>query len=305
MVVDRYFERHPAGAGSKLEREARAKLLIVHASVCPLLGEGRREQLRLVLRAFALHPRRTLEELGRLVRPTVKGDVRAAAAPCRKRVALFLLRVALTVPRTGPVVVADEVGYLTNARLLAGGVWPSDVDRALLSRRLPRSCSHPLLAVDGNPADELSPRARPEHRFLPHRSPPLVYLLLTPCFSVRPRAAVWPSLAAAAYPSVTIYTQVAMSENLLLPLFVLWLLCSGASSCRREPRGAGLRFGAGNLRRAPCGCGLRMDEWSSRVALTAALRFLVLVAIALAGGSSRRSVGARNRPPSASSACTS
>jgi hypothetical protein len=69
MVVDRYFERHPSRAGSKLEREARAKLLIVHASVGPLLGEGRREQLRLVLRAFALHPRRTLEELVRLARP--------------------------------------------------------------------------------------------------------------------------------------------------------------------------------------------------------------------------------------------
>ena len=68
-VVDRYFERHPGQAGSRLEREARAKLLIVHASVCPLLGEGRRTQLRLLLRALALHPRRTLEELGRLVRP--------------------------------------------------------------------------------------------------------------------------------------------------------------------------------------------------------------------------------------------
>ena len=69
MVVDRYFERHPERRGSKLEREARAKLLIVRASVCPLLGDGRREQVRLVLRAFALHPRRTLEELVRLVRP--------------------------------------------------------------------------------------------------------------------------------------------------------------------------------------------------------------------------------------------
>jgi glycosyltransferase involved in cell wall biosynthesis len=69
MVVDRYFERHPEQKGSKLEREARAKLLIVHASVCHLLGEGRHEQVRLVLRALALHPRRTLEELVRLVRP--------------------------------------------------------------------------------------------------------------------------------------------------------------------------------------------------------------------------------------------
>jgi glycosyltransferase involved in cell wall biosynthesis len=67
-VVDRYFERHPEQVGSRLEREARAKLLMVHAMVCPRLGKGRREQLRLVSRAFALHPRRTIEELGRLAR---------------------------------------------------------------------------------------------------------------------------------------------------------------------------------------------------------------------------------------------
>jgi glycosyltransferase involved in cell wall biosynthesis len=66
LVVDRYFERHPGRVGSSLEREARAKLLMVRAAVCPLLGKGRTEQLRLVLRALRMHPRRTLEELGHL-----------------------------------------------------------------------------------------------------------------------------------------------------------------------------------------------------------------------------------------------
>jgi hypothetical protein len=73
VVVDRYFERHPDQAGSPLEREARAKLLIVRATVSPRLGKGRREQLRLVRRAFALHPRRTLEELARLGTSLVSG----------------------------------------------------------------------------------------------------------------------------------------------------------------------------------------------------------------------------------------
>jgi glycosyltransferase involved in cell wall biosynthesis len=63
LVVDRYFERHPDQVGSALEREARAKLLLVQASVAPRMGLSRRERLRLVRRAFALHPRRTLEEL--------------------------------------------------------------------------------------------------------------------------------------------------------------------------------------------------------------------------------------------------
>lgn len=67
LVVDRYFERHPEQAGTRLEREARANLLLVSARAAPALGGGRREQLRLVVRAFALHPRRTLEELRRSI----------------------------------------------------------------------------------------------------------------------------------------------------------------------------------------------------------------------------------------------
>jgi glycosyltransferase involved in cell wall biosynthesis len=58
-VVDRYFARHPEQAGTRLEREARAKLLLVRARV----ARGRREQLRLVAAALRLSPRRTLREV--------------------------------------------------------------------------------------------------------------------------------------------------------------------------------------------------------------------------------------------------
>jgi hypothetical protein len=63
-VVDHYFERHPELAGSSLERQARAKLLMVRAKARPF-GMRRRERLAAVGRAFALHPQRTTEELGR------------------------------------------------------------------------------------------------------------------------------------------------------------------------------------------------------------------------------------------------
>jgi hypothetical protein len=63
-VVDRYFERHPEQAGTSLERQARAKLLIVRAKARPP-GMNRREQLAAVGRALALHPQRVAEELGR------------------------------------------------------------------------------------------------------------------------------------------------------------------------------------------------------------------------------------------------
>jgi hypothetical protein len=140
-------------------------------------------------------------------------------------VVLFLLRVALTVPRTGPVVVADEVGYLTNARLLAGGV-AGQMSTAPFYHGGYSLLLAPLLTADGNPATSYH-LVLVLNTLLAASLAPLLYLLLTRCFSVRPRAAVWPALAAAAYPSVTIYTQVAMSENLLLPLFTLWLLCFG------------------------------------------------------------------------------
>ncbi len=65
LVVKRYFERHPELAGTSLEREAQAKLLMVRAKASPALGKGRCDWLGLVARAFWFHPRRAAEELGR------------------------------------------------------------------------------------------------------------------------------------------------------------------------------------------------------------------------------------------------
>jgi glycosyltransferase involved in cell wall biosynthesis len=63
VVVDRYFERHPEQAGTRLEREARAKLLLVRARAHAATGIGRRERLRLIMKACRLHPPRAAEEL--------------------------------------------------------------------------------------------------------------------------------------------------------------------------------------------------------------------------------------------------
>jgi hypothetical protein len=65
LVVDRYFARHPEQAGTALERNARAKLLLVRADAVSRLGGGNPERLRLIARAARLHPGRTGEELGR------------------------------------------------------------------------------------------------------------------------------------------------------------------------------------------------------------------------------------------------
>jgi hypothetical protein len=155
---------------------------------------------------------------------------RVAGMSARRQLAagtavLFVVRLALTLPRSGPVVVADEVGYLTNARVLAGGV-AGQMSTAPFYHGGYSLLLAPLLALDGNPKTSYH-LVLALNAILAASLVPLVYLLLTRCFDVPSRTAVWPSLAAAAYPSVTIYTQVAMSENLLLPLFTFWLLAVG------------------------------------------------------------------------------
>jgi hypothetical protein len=177
---------------------------------------------------------------------------RVAAMSARRQLAvgaavLFVLRLALTAPRSGPVVVADEIGYLTNARVLAGGA-AGQMSTAPFYHGGYSLLLAPVLALDGNPNTSYH-LVLALNAILAASLVPLVYLLLTRCFDVPSRAAVWPSLAAAAYPSVTIYTQVAMSENLLLPLFTFWLLAVGcflraANDARRFAWGAAAAAGA-------------------------------------------------------------
>jgi hypothetical protein len=155
----------------------------------------------------------------RLARVTPRWQLLAGTA------AFLVLRLALTIPRTGPVVVADEVGYLTNARLLSGGV-PGEMSTAPFYHGGYSLLIAPLLAIDSNPGSGYH-LVLVLNVLLAASLAPLVYLLLTRRFSVPPHSAVWPALAAGAYPSVTIFTQVAMSENLVLPLFVAWLVCLG------------------------------------------------------------------------------
>lgn len=156
---------------------------------------------------------------------------RAIAAPPRRRLAigtalLFALRLALSIVRTGPVVVADEVGYLTNARVLAGGV-AGQMSTAPFYHGGYSLLLAPVVALIEDPGTDYRV-ALVVNALIAASLAPLLYLMLTRCFRVASGHAVWPALAAAAYPSVTIFTQVTLSENLLLPLIVLWLLCFGA-----------------------------------------------------------------------------
>lgn len=138
---------------------------------------------------------------------------------------LFVARLVLSLARTGPVLVADEIGYLTNARVLAGGL-AGQLEQAPFYRGGYSLLIAPLVGIGGDPGFTY-------HLVLVLNAAlaasvfPLLYLLLSRYGGVRPEVAIWAALAGAVYPALTVLSQVAMSENLLFPLVCVWLIAVG------------------------------------------------------------------------------
>jgi glycosyltransferase involved in cell wall biosynthesis len=88
MVVDRYFERHPELAGTRLERRARAQLLRVRAGAGALAGYGPWARVRMLARAFTLDRAGTAAAVTRegirAGRHAVMSALRAAARRARR-----------------------------------------------------------------------------------------------------------------------------------------------------------------------------------------------------------------------------
>jgi hypothetical protein len=154
---------------------------------------------------------------------------------------LFAARLLLSLIRTGPVLVADEIGYLTNARVLAGGL-PGQLEQAPFYRGGYSLLIAPLVNLSSDPSFVY-------HLVLILNAAlaasvfPLLYLLLTRFAEVRPGRAIWAALAGALYPALTVLSQVAMSENALFPLVCVWLIAF-AGLLRQEERRGGLLWAA-------------------------------------------------------------
>ena len=148
--------------------------------------------------------------------------------------ALFVLRLALSLVRTGPVLVADEVGYLTNARVIAGGV-SGQLEIAPFYRGGYSLLIAPMAALDSHPTLAY-------HLILVLNAAlaasvlPLLYLLLTRFGRVSPQVAIYAALAGALYPALTALSQIAMSENILFPLVCVWLIAFGGLVNATESR---------------------------------------------------------------------
>jgi len=136
---------------------------------------------------------------------------------------LFLARALLSLIRTGPVLVADEIGYLGDARALVGETG-AQLELAPFYRGGYSLLIAPLLKLSSDVTTEY-------HLVLVLNAAlaaavfPLLYLLLSRFAGVPPRVALWAALAGSVYPAVTVLSQVAMSENALFPLVCVWLIC--------------------------------------------------------------------------------
>lgn len=148
---------------------------------------------------------------------------------------LFAARLILSLIRTGPVLVADEIGYLTNARVIAGGI-AGQLEQAPFYRGGYSLLIAPLVELGASPTFTyhlvLALNAALAASVLP-----LLYLLLTRFAGVRPELAIWAAAGGALYPALTVLSQVAMSENALFPLVCLWLIAFGGLLTVREGRG--------------------------------------------------------------------
>jgi hypothetical protein len=138
---------------------------------------------------------------------------------------LFAARLILSLARSGPVLVADEAGYLTNARVLAGGL-PQPLENAPFYRGGYSLAIWPFAELSSDPG-LVYHLILVLNAALAASLVPLLYILLTRYADVQPVTAAWAAIAGAAYPAVTVLSQAAMSENVLFPLTCLWLIAFG------------------------------------------------------------------------------
>jgi hypothetical protein len=188
---------------------------------------------------------------------------------------LVVIRAGLAFLRLGPENVADEIGYLTNARLLAGGIRGEMVWAPFYHGGYSLLLA-PLIRLDFGPVTTYR-LILVMNALLAASLLPLLYLLLTRSFGLQPRAALWAALAAAAYPSVTVWSQMAMPENLLAPLTVGWLLLLG-TLVRARSQGASVLCAAAVA-------GVAVAAWAAhgRMIILVPLTAVALVGLALRG----------------------
>jgi hypothetical protein len=185
----------------------------------------------------------------------------------------LVLRVAISVGRDGPTNLADETGYLANARVMSGGV-AGELSMAAFYRG-----GYSLLLL---PAYWLGDGSRTDYQYalainalLSSLVFPLVYVLLTRVFRVPVRTAFVAAFLAALYPPLVVTTQFAWAESLLPVLVLLVIITLAGLITASQPRAAVGRAIA-------CGsCAGALYTTHGRTAPMVALLLGLLVALAV------------------------
>jgi hypothetical protein len=146
------------------------------------------------------------------------------------------LRLAIGLGRDGPVIVADEIGYLANARVMSGGV-AGQLSHASFYRG-----GYSLLLL---PAYWLGDGPHAQYHLVLATNAllsslvfPLLVVLLTRVFAVPPRTAYVAAFLAALYPPLVVTTQFAWAESLLPVLVLVAAVTLGAVAAAPRPRAA-------------------------------------------------------------------
>lgn len=172
----------------------------------------------------------------RTARLPVPGTVAWTALIVAGYAANVVFRLVLAVGRVGPINFADEIGYLANARVLAGGV-AGQLTEASFYRG-----GYSLLLV---PAELLGDGPWSAYRYVLVTNAllsslvfVLIYLLLRRTFAVAP----WPALGAAViagfYPPLVLNSLIAWSEVALYVLVLFGALALHGLVSARSPRRA-------------------------------------------------------------------
>lgn len=189
--------------------------------------------------------------------PTARPGGTALPWARRHRVLLLLLagyavqvglRLYLATGRYGPLVYADEIGYLIDGRSIAGGP-PGQMTASAFYRG-----GYPLLTA---PAFLISDDPHVQYRLLLAINAvfsaavfPLVYGLLTGAMRIRRRVAGPAAFVAALYPplvltSLLVWAETGLYVLLLVTLFLLtrWVVAATAPARWAYPAGAGVAVG--------------------------------------------------------------
>lgn len=132
------------------------------------------------------------------------------------------LRLLLAVGRHGPVVIADEIGYLMDGRLLSGGAAGQMAD-SMFYRGGYGILVSPAYLLSDDP-HRVYTLVLGINALLSSAVFPLLYYLLTRTFRIGPRPALVVSFLAALYPPLVLYSLLVVAENALYVLTLLGVI---------------------------------------------------------------------------------